>query len=343
MNRKLLVAVVLFSSLSAVAEGRWTFSAGPAWRSRVKMETHGTAYGNPQSDSVVDSRVRDYGSIEEFNARQQDSANWNLSTTADPKAGTTAPADSKVWQTTAERQTITVTGGDAYHAVYDTDTEAPLGLNLQAGYDFYQAETWSVGLGIRFAGYWNMRSSASGALGSSTVRTRTYADSYRFLNDLYLTGDPAMDLDSAASRPEATPSGSQSVGDVTYLVGDGRVFSTRLRSDLYQIGLGPKVTWTPFAGVCDCMSWLDVYGGVEVLCNIAYTRFDADGSSTSSAECLIGFGGNMGLVGNITDWLGIYGQVGYEWIDKSDVSAGSFRSEIDYSSLVVSAGVQIRF
>ena len=119
--------------------------------------------------------------------------------------------------------------------------------------------------------------------------------------------------------------------------------STRLRSDLYQIGLGPKVTWSPFVGWCDCMSWLDVYGGVEVLCNLARTEFDADGHSSSQTDCLLGFGGNVGLVGNITDWIGIYGQVGYEWVDKSNVSTGGFKADIDYSSLVLSAGVQVRF
>jgi len=129
----------------------------------------------------------------------------------------------------------------------------------------------------------------------------------------------------------------------SYVDKGSRFVSTRLRSDLYQIGLAPKVTWALFAGWCEWMSWLDVYGGLEVLCNMTYTRFEADGSSSSSTDCLLGFGGNVGLVGNITDWLGIYGQIGYEWVDKSDVSNGDFKADIDYSSLVLSAGLQFRF
>ena len=41
--------------------------------------------------------------------------------------------------------------------------------------------------------------------------------------------------------------------------------------------------------------------------------------------------------------LTIYGQVGYEWIDSTDVSTGGFKADVDYSSLVLSAGVQVRF
>ena len=98
----------------------------------------------------------------------------------------------------------------------------------------------------------------------------------------------------------------------------GKLTASSFRGDLYQIGLGPKVTWSPFVGWCDSLSWLDVYGGVEVLCNLARTEFDADGHSSSQTDCLLGFGGNVGLVGNITDNIGIY----------DNFSTGTYEKEV---------------
>ena len=45
----------------------------------------------------------------------------------------------------------------------------------------------------------------------------------------------------------------------------------------------------------------------------------------------------------LTFALAARGEGGYEWVDKSDVSTGGFKADIDYSSLVLSAGVQVRF
>ncbi len=46
---------------------------------------------------------------------------------------------------------------------------------------------------------------------------------------------------------------------------------------------------------------------------------------------------------NVTDWLGLYGEVGYEWVDGFETSVGDVRSTVDFSSLVVSAGIVLRF
>ena len=59
--------------------------------------------------------------------------------------------------------------------------------------------------------------------------------------------------------------------------------------------------------------------------------------------CRIGFGGNAGLAAYLTDYLGVYAEVGYEWVDKADVSAGGANAEVDFSSLVVSAGLMTSF
>jgi len=308
--------------------GRWTFSAGPSWRSRVKMETSGAILA---PDPVQRSTSR---------RDMTDSRNWKAAdakSVSHPNAGTEPLAsDAKLWGLDNRRTEIYGTVGRNY-IVNATDEERPLGLNLQACYDVYQAETWSVALGLRFAGYWGMESSSRGYYDAGTKLTETWIDHYVFPEE-------SPDAPFAPHPQFATivDNGSTLKSSVLDTCGS-RMVSTRLRSDLYQIGFGPRVTWSPFAGWCDCMSWLDVYGGVEVLCNIAYSRFDADGASSSSTDCLIGFGGNVGFVGNITDWLGIYGQVGYEWVDGTEVSTGGFDADIDYSSLVLSAGVQFRF
>ena len=331
MNTKLMtVAVALmsfssflsFSSFAGENEegrGRWTFSAGPSWRSRVKMETHGTLVA-PAPTPPKTTKVRSPGTL-----------------VADPNAGKGGiPADGKLWGVSDTRTEVYGTAGANYSAD-DTDVERPLGLNLQGCYDLVRGETWSVGLNLRFAGYWNLKSSSRGYYNAGSTVTDVYRDDYIF-PDLAPDGDFAPDpADNIVAN-----------GDPTRLSHNedyrgSRAVSTRLRSDLYQIGFGPKVTWSPFVGWCDALTWIDVYGGVEVLCNLAHNEFRADGHSSSQTDCLIGFGGNVGIVGNLTENIGIYGQVGYEWIDKSDVSTGGFKADIDYSSLVVSAGIQVRF
>jgi len=341
MNKNRVVFAIGFfgcfcAALAAKGEGsRWTFSAGPAWRSGVKMETSGRV-----SDAYLPaSSSRSW----DKDLDQSPSALGVSERKLDPQAGITVPAGQERWAATATRTDVTVSPGTSDGSVNASDTERPLGLTLQGGYDFYRAETFSVGVGLRFAGYWNMRSESSGRFSAGDIRTQTFKD-YFLYEDRPYTGNVGTDLKSW-NRPSDTPvyDYAEPLSDTTVAGAGTRSFTTRLRSDLYQIGLGPKITWTPFAGVCEWMDWLDVYGGVEILCNIAYSKLEADGASGTSTDCRIGFGGNVGLTGNITDWLGIYGQVGYEWVDKTSVSAGSFSADIDYSSLVLSAGVQFRF
>ena len=310
--------------------GHWSFSAGPAWRSRVKMETRGTVFA-PSTTPRQTVAGKD----------MQDPANWNAGNTElrqNPYPASDVNHE-RLWGVASDRTEIYGVPGQDY-VVNRSDEERPLGLNLQGCYDFLRGETWAVGLNARFAGYWNMESSSSGFFHAGGTYTQNYRD-WSLFDNATSGGTFADEVDSSiGDRP--TINGGSDMKD-SYVDKGSHIVNTRLRSDLYQIGLGPKITWTPFAGVCEWMDWLDVYGGVEILCNIAYSKLEADGASGTSTDCLLGFGGNIGLTGNITDWLGVYGQVGYEWIDKTDVSAGSFSADIDYSSLVLSAGVQFRF
>ena len=309
--------------------GRWSFSAGPAWRSTVNIDMHGGIASPSPVARKIDKRD------------MSDPDNWTDQVKlADPKAGTGGiPEDGELWGVTDVRTvTYGVPGSD--YSMKSSDDERPLGLNLQGCYEFYRGDNWSLGLNLRFAGYWNMKSSKRGYFNAGYTQIDTYTDKYVF-------EDSIVELpfsDSVSDASSATYVGVSDGDPNTVTIDRGsRSVSTRFRGDLYQIGIGPKAYWSPFKDWCEPMDWLDVYGGVEVLCNIAYSQLDADGSSTSSTDCLLGFGGNVGLVGNITDWCGIYGQVGYEWIDKSDLSCGGFKGEVDYSSLVLSAGLQFRF
>jgi hypothetical protein len=41
--------------------------------------------------------------------------------------------------------------------------------------------------------------------------------------------------------------------------------------------------------------------------------------------------------------IGLYAEVGYEWIDEPTVRNGGMLAEIDYSSLIVSTGLILKF
>jgi len=310
--------------------GRWTLTIGPSWRSQVKLETRGRVAA-PETTPRETIPGKD----------MQNPANWNAGNTElrpNPYPASDVYHE-RLWGVASDRTEIYGVPGSDY-VLRRSDEESPIGLNLQACYDALQGENWSLGVNARFAGYWNMKSTSSGFFHAGGTYKQYYRDWSLFDNATY-GGTFADEVDpSVGDRP--TINGGSDMTD-SYEDKRSHTVSTRLRGDLYQIGLGPKVTWSPFKGRCECLSWLDLYAGVEALCNISHARLEAEGDSASETDCLLGFGGNAGFVGNITDWLGIFGQVGYEWIDKTDVQVNGFKGEIDYSSLVLSAGVQFRF
>lgn len=303
--------------------GRWSFSAGPAWRSRVKTSIRGRAFAPPasaaQSGVVYDKDV-------------SDSSTWgDLVTVPDPSPY--ADADDRLWAVRATRTETIVTPGSGEARLSADDEHAPLGLNLSVGSDVWAGESLSVGLGLRFAAFFGMESAASGYLDTGTVRTRMASDYYLFQNPPYPPTAP-----NDYSRPDLTPHEPyrEELSDTSVAAAGSRAVHARFRTDLYQIGFGPTVAWH----ICP---WLDAYAGVEAILNLAATDLDANGASTSQTDCLLGFGGHAGLEARLTEHLGLYGQVGYEWVDASDVSAGGIDAEVDFSSLVVSAGLRVRF
>lgn len=83
-------------------------------------------------------------------------------------------------------------------------------------------------------------------------------------------------------------------------------------SDLYQLGIGPRFGWH----VCN---WIDAYAGVSALCNIAAVDLEVNGRGESATECRFGAGADIGLAAWLSENVGLYAEVGYEWIDEPAV------------------------
>lgn len=329
MNKICIASVVVIAASVTFADrGPWTFTAGPAWRSSVRMETSGIGH----AAQLPESHTVSYGDFDPLN--QSTWSGHNIHAPVDVPASYSPYPGQQTWAIDATRTLVDVMPGAEGRIDSSSDSGA-MGVNFGIGYDFYRGEAFSIGAGLRFAGYWNMKTTCGGDSSGGTIRTREYTDMF-----LFMTGIDASDPAPSAGDvylPEATPDymGTVPTYDNTDIIG-ARTFDSRLRTDFYQIGIGPRFTW-------HALTWLDAYAGIDILVNFAYSKLDADGSSSTQTDCLIGFGGNLGLVGNITDNIGVYGQVGYEWVDKSEVSAGGFSADIDYSSLVLTAGLQFRF
>lgn len=303
--------------------GRWTFSAGPSWRAGVKTRISGRVSSPPAS--AAHSGVR-------YDKDIADPSSWgDLVTVPDPSP--LARPDDRLWAVRATRTETIVTPGSGVAGLSSSDDHAPLGLNLSAKYDVWSGASFALGVGVRFAAYFDMTSSTSRDLQTGTVRTRTAMEHWLFQNPPYPPVPP-----NAYSHPDPAPYTPyrKDLSDVSSAAAGSRTVHARYRADLYQLALGPKATW-------HALSWLDAYAGAEAILNFAAADFDANRSSTSRTDCLLGFGGHVGLEAKLTDNLGLYGQVGYEWVDTSDVSAGGVHADADFSSLVVSAGVVLKF
>lgn len=305
------------AAVTAQAEG-WRFSAGPAWRSRVEVKTSGSVSAPP--DVAAGSYATSYS--------------YDMSDrVAVPDTSPGASPGDTLWSVGATRTETTLATGACRADFSDADSPDALGFNLAASYDFFSGETLSFGLGLRLAAFFGMEASSSRFL--DTGSTRTVVTSGRSLLETPFPPTTPTVPPPPAERDGLFIPGSV-LSDSTVPGAGSRRVRTRYRADLWQLGVGPNVTW-------HALSWLDAYAGAEAILNLAAADFDANGSSTSRTDCRLGFGGHVGLEAKLTDNLGLYGQVGYEWVDASDVSAGGLRAEADFSSLVLSAGLVVRF
>lgn len=314
---------VAVQSQESASCGRWTISGGHAWRSHATMGVKGTAYSKPLHTSNKTTT-----------GDPRDSANWDLEVVKSPVASDPDP----VWSTVNRTYVYSTKSGDSSVDLATSEEDSPHGFTLQAGFDFWRGETFSLGVGARFAKYKEMETSASGILRSSKVRQQVYEDHYYFLDDP-CTGDPEMDLDPASdgSKPGAAPYSSKCDEDTGWQsVNDGRTVTTCLRTELRQFGFGPTFTW-------HACRWIDIGAKAEYLLCYARNHFEADGMGTSDTDHLNGFGCATQLSVNITERLSIFGRWGYEWIEKDKLELGNFKAEIDYTSGVMSAGIAVRF
>ena len=327
MKKIIFGCVIGLIGLTAAAEsngrGPWHVTVGPAWRARVKMEMSGSAATPSVSASQT---VTDYD-------KNPGNGEWSPAEVTETRPDP-AGADVDFWAVGATFTETTVTAGGGDAAMGATDEKRPLGVKAKFGYDVWANESFAVALDLRFAGYWNMRSSCSGRSGDAKMTTRTVTDYWLFENGPYpadakngrnfdYTDDPVLDPGSRQETSSTTMFGGSAV-------------RAKLSADLYQVGIGPSVAW-------HALSWLDAYAGVAALCNIASFDMAAGAKDSSETQCRFGVAAEVGLVGYLTENLGLYGEVGYEWIDGFDASVGNLNADIDFSSLMVSAGIIITF
>lgn len=316
------VAVIAFAS---GAFGAWELTVGPAWRSRAKSRISGSVSVVPVAASSTvsyDQNIATHGAWT--------GAEPNLVTVVDPSPFA-LPGDT-LWAATAIRTETTVTPGGAFAKLGCTDHDSPMGIKSSVGINVMEIGPVSISLNMRLAAYWRMQSSVSGASGGGTIRTDTFNDYYLFSSGPYPPGTSfAFSFpDTAPYLPYRTPTGS------TITAFPANSVRARMKSDLYQIGFGPK------ASVC-VIDWLEVYASVEVLCNLVHEDFDVNGISNSSTTCRLGFGAEAGAVIWLIDGIGLYAEAGYEWIDEANVKIGNAKALADFSSLVMSAGLRVEF
>jgi len=316
--KKVLTIGFAIVGMSATAGG-WNLSAGPAWRSRVKSEISGSVPVATVSPSHTVSSSLDV----------ENHGNWNVGEVTqvpdpDPFA---APGDT-LYAVESVRTETTVVPGATSARLDSSDDNSPLGLRVNGGYDWDIGERFAIGVNVLFAGYWKMESSARGSAAGGTQSVSQWRDTYLFDDGPY-----PDDTYFGSKQPHFYNSDYLGTANSTFA---SRSVSARIRSDLYQIGLGPKATW-------HALSWLDAYAGVNALCNIANMDLSTSSGDASEVKCRFGVGADVGLAAYLTDWLGLYADVGYEWVDKANVSSGNVSADVDFSSLVVSAGAIVRF
>jgi hypothetical protein len=326
MKKTIVLMFVIAFSTAAFAEsefGSWHFSAGPAWRSRVKATLSGSA------------PVTSVGALHTvtYDKDITGTTSWDIGDAVivqDP--GPFASPGDELYAITSTRTETTVTPGASEAAINSSDEESPLGLKIGGGYDFYENGTFSVGLDFKFAAYWDMESAVSGSAAGGSTRVQTMKDYFLFTNGPY---PPAGSL--TPFLPESDPyiPYRESISDTTTFL-PSKSIRAMVTSDLYQFGIGPRFGWH----VCN---WLDAYAGVSALCNIAAVDFDVNGRGESATECRFGVGTDVGLAAWFSENIGFYAEVGYEWIDEPTVRNCGMSAELDYSSLIVSTGVIVRF
>jgi hypothetical protein len=325
MKKVLLVTVMMCSGM-VIAEGTsapWRLTVGPAWRSRTKAAIS----GNAKVDAVSASHTVTY---DKDIAGKTSWGIGDVTTVLDTDP--TAPAGSTLYAAESIRTERIVSPGSASGRLDGSDDDSPLGLKIGVGYDFYDDGCFSIGVDFKLAAFWDMESQVSTSAGGGTVRVKTDKDYFLFEN-----GPIPGETDFTDFLPSKDPylDYRKPISDTTTILPSSAI-RAMVTSDLYQFGVGPRFGWH----VCN---WLDAYAGVSALCNIAAVDLEVNGRGESAVECRFGAGADVGLAVRLSENIGLYAEVGYEWIDESTVRNGGMSAELDYSSLIVSTGLMVRF
>ena len=319
------VLVAAAAGAGEMNHGPWRLTIGPAWRARARSSISGSASVAPIPASYTVTYDQNIATHGPWNGTEP-----NITTVIDPMSSL------PTYAATATRTETTVTPGGGAGLLSSSDERSQLGVKASLGVDFYDDGVFSASLGMRFAAYWDMRTSVNGTAGGGTSTVSSYTDYYLFASGPYPVTPagpgwafffpnttPELALRTPLSGPATTPIPSTPI-------------RARITSDLYQIGLGPSFSWH----VC---KWFDAYAKAAALCNVAYMDFDVNHSSSSSTVCRFGAGGEIGAVAWLTDSLGLYSEVGYEWIDEASAKFGRAKANSDFSSLTLSAGIMVGF
>ena len=204
-----------------------------------------------------------------------------------------------------------------HRAFFDGDASASEkksapGFVVSLGYDVFQGRAVTLGARVGFAGYFGLMSSFEG-------ESITATDTFGFTM-------PPM-----APVPGFTPLDTHGTRTVTPM---GR-HEMRVEANFYQFGIGPEFAWEPVEG-------LRLSVALSVLLSSATVRVSG-GETTSASKFLLG----GGLQGEVAYYFekdsGLFCGVGYEKVQKAEVSGDGADVAVDFSGVVVSAGVRARF
>lgn len=165
------LAALIATAATGERPGDWSLSVGPAWRSKVKSAISGQA-GGP---TVTPSRRVIYD--KDVVTRRPWSAD-EVEIVQDPDyPGQQDFLNYAAVQTGSETIVTPLYGAAELNS---SNRDRPLGVSLTAGRDLYTAGCFSAGLTLRFAGYWDMKTQASGMAGGGTIQSRSWRDYYLF-------------------------------------------------------------------------------------------------------------------------------------------------------------------
>ena len=313
-NKTQLISVFCLScvcAMTAAAENPWSIAVGPAARIGAKTKISGTAAAN--------------GHV-----------------TADPLGGSTTFD----WDADGAGQVVQEVGDyfldvTRSSSISAEDEDSAMGFNFVLSRDIVTKGTFDFGVRLGFSGYWGVEQ--KGSLESTTDR---YA--FDALAPLFWGVDGWTPGGNYYSDPLWYDQAGNVIPSVFVDPSSSAVTSRqqiRTRSSLYQISVGPTAKWSPTERFYVSIAPALLLNLVDLqLKRDTWTAGnDPTSDSAHQTKALPGVGLYLQSGYLITENWGIYGSVGYEYMDKTDISCGSVRAETDFSSMVVSAGIEYRF